>query len=105
MCCPQKRRYKANVLAVLHLTARLLSSLLRSERRHLPMNEHLQAKRQRSRKTTDHTTNARATAQRAKLEAQAEVSSLETASSASSVKQKKRKEPQRLLSHRRTSMT
>jgi integrase/recombinase XerD len=69
------------------------------------MNGHLRAKQQRSRKTTDHITNARATAQRAKLEAQAEVSTQEAASPASSVKQKKRKEPQRLLSNRRASMT
>jgi len=54
---------------------------------------------------TDHTTNARAAAQRAKFETHAEVSSQETVDSVSSVKPHKKKEPQRLPANRRASMT
>ncbi len=69
------------------------------------MNEHPMAKSRRSRKTTDHITDARAAAQRAKLDAQVEVSIQEMASPASPTTPKKKKEPQRLLSNRRANTT
>ncbi len=67
------------------------------------MNEHESPHSRRSRKATNHTTDARATAQRAKLDAHMEASSPETVQPASSGKPKRKKEQQRVLSNRRAN--
>ncbi len=64
------------------------------------MRNHEAGKSQRSRKTTNHTTDARATAQRAKLDAQTEAITQETAGPTSAGKPKRKKEPQRMFSNR-----
>ena len=69
------------------------------------MNDHPMAKQQRSRKTTNQTADARAAAQRAKLNAQTETRDQETIIPASPTKPKKKKEPSRMLSHRRANIT
>ncbi len=69
------------------------------------MNEHESRTPRRAQKATNHITDARATAQRAKLDAQTEATTQEIVSSASPTKPKRKKEPQHLLSNRRTTMS
>ena len=69
------------------------------------MNTHESPKRQRSRKATNHTTDARAAAQRAKLDAQVEAISQEVTVLASPKTPKRKKEPQHPLSTHRSTMT
>ena len=76
--CPKKGFRKTDSLPLLHHLPWLPSSLLRSGRRPHSMNDHQSPKSQRSRKATNHTTDARAAAQRAKLDAQTETTPLES---------------------------
>jgi integrase/recombinase XerD len=69
------------------------------------MNQHSLANTRRSRKATDHTTNARAAAQRAKLDAQAETSLQQTEMPASSARLRKNSESQRMRSPRRATIS
>jgi hypothetical protein len=103
--CPKKGFRKTDSLPLLHHISWLPSSLLRSGRRPHSMNDHQSPKPQRSRKATNHTTDARAAAQRAKLDAQTETIPLESVPLAPVGKQKKKKEPHHLLSDRRAGRT
>jgi integrase/recombinase XerD len=103
--CPKKGFRKTDSLPLLHHLSWLPSSLLRSGRRPHSMNDHQSPKPQRSRKATNHTTDARAAAQRAKLDAQTGTPPQESVPLVPVGKQKKKKEPQRMLSDRRTSRT
>jgi site-specific recombinase XerD len=69
------------------------------------MNNHESTPPQRSRKATTHTTDARATAQRAKLDARTEAHTQEATIPSSSGKPKRKKEQQHMLSHRRATTT
>jgi hypothetical protein len=69
------------------------------------MSDHEFSKSRRSRKATNHTTDARAAAQRAKLDAHTEGATQETARPAPGGKAKGKKELQHLLSHRRANMS
>ena len=102
--CPKKGCHKTNILPLLALASWLPSSLLRSGRRHYPMKDYQSPQPQRSRKATNHTTDARATAQRAKLDAQTEEIPQEMAISASAGTSKRKKERAHSLPNRRTNM-
>ena len=69
------------------------------------MQDHDFTPARRSRKATNQTTDARATAQRAKLDAQRETSPQETANFASGGKPKRKKEQHHFLSNRRANMS
>jgi|GEM_PF-42061 site-specific recombinase XerD len=69
------------------------------------MSNHEARKPRHSQKTPNHTTDARAAAQRAKLDAQTEAITQETAGPTSAGKLKRKKEPQRMFSNRRATTT
>ena len=69
------------------------------------MHDHEGTTSRRSRKATNHTTDARAAAQRAKLDAKTEAATQETARSAAPEKRKRSKEQQPQLASRRASVT
>src|SRR6202022_3134908 len=76
--CPKIVCRKIDILPALHIIPWLISSLMRSGRRDHRMHDHESSKPQRSRKATTQTTDARAAAQRAKLDAQTEATTQET---------------------------